>query len=84
MGILNKLRYLIVFFTVLFAILLVFLGYFSYKYLRGESLLNDATFISLIAGSICCIGTILAFLVTLENIKEEIIYNKKIRDEDLK
>ena len=84
MGILNKLRYLIVFFTVLFAILLVFLGYFSYKYLRGESLLNDATFISLIAGAIGGIGTILAVLVTLENIKEERIYNKKIRDEDLK
>ena len=69
MGILNKLRYLIVFFTVLFAILLVFLGYFSYKYLRGESLLNDATFISLIAGEIGVIVNILDVLVYLENIK---------------
>lgn len=80
----NKLRYLRVFFTVLFAFLIAFFVYFSYKYLRGESLINDATFISLIAGAIGGIGTILAALVTIENIKEDRIYNKKIRDEDLK
>ena len=80
----NKLRYLRVFFTVLFAILLVFFVYFSYKYLSGESLLNDATFISLIAGAMGGIGTILVALVTIENIKEDRMYNKKIRDEELK
>lgn len=81
---LNTLRYLRVFFTVLLAILIVFLFYFTYKYLSGESLLYDETFISLIAGAIGGIGTILAALVTIENIKEDRIYNKKIRDEDLK
>ena len=51
--------------------------------MNGESLLDDAVFISLIAGAIGGIGTILAALITIENLKEDRIYNKQIREEDL-
>ena len=62
--------------------LLLFVN-FLYKYLNDESLLDDAVFISLIAGAIGGIGTILAALITIENLKEDRIYNKQIREEDL-
>ena len=80
---LNKLKYLRFFFTILFAIIICFFVNFLYKYLNGESLLDDAVFISLIAGAIGGIGTILAALITIENLKEDRIYNKQIREEDL-
>lgn len=49
----------------------------------GTYQLDDAVFISLIAGAIGGIGTILAALITIENLKEDRIYNKQIREEDL-
>ena len=79
----NKLKYLRIFFTILFAIIICFFINFLYKYLNGESLLDDAVFISLIAGAIGGIGTILAALITIENLKKDRIYNKQIREEDL-